>query len=113
MELLTVVALVNGVVIGEAYQSNASTASTTYQFPYVDITTVGTAYPYVGVQDNVNTTVTYRVEDTTHLVSSCTATVTITDDEAPTLADCSGLNVRGTTDTGKASKTSKTRATRI
>eukprot|EP01047_Picozoa_sp_COSAG01_P121814 COSAG01_NODE_50622_length_359_cov_23.782443_1_plen_66_part_10 len=48
---------------------------------------------------DVSTVVTYRVEDTSNVVSSCNVTVTITDDEAPTLADCTALDVQGTTDT--------------
>ena len=76
-EVLTVVATVAG-----------SPISTSHEFPYV------------GAAGDVTTAVTYVVRDSTDLVSECTVTVTIADDEAPTLQDCSGLDVSGTTDTG-------------
>ena len=72
-ELLTVVAKVDHVVIDGSTQ-----------------------FPYVGDGETaVVTTLTYAVVDSTGLESTCDVTVTINDDESPTLQDCGGLDVVG------------------
>ena len=48
------------------------------------------------------TMLTYAVVDSTGLESTCDVTVTINDDESPTLEDCSGLDVVGVTDDGES-----------
>ena len=79
-EVLTVVAKVGGVVIDES-----------------------TEFAYVGDGETaVVTTLTYAVVDSTGLESTCDVTVTINDDESPTLEDCSGLDVVGVTDDGES-----------
>ena len=79
-ELLTVVAKVDGVVIDGS-----------------------TEFAYVGDGETaVVTTLTYAVVDSTGLESTCDVTVTINDDESPTLEDCSGLDVVGVTDDGES-----------
>mgnify|MGYP002701085971 CR=1 FL=1 len=68
-EQLTVVGKVDGVVTGEE-----------------------TIFQYVGDGETVAvTTLTYVVVDSTGLESTCDVTVTINDDESPTLEDCGGL----------------------
>ena len=80
-EAITVVAKVGGVVI------DAST-----EFAYVGD----------GTQRYVVTTITYAVVDSTGLESTCDVSVTINDDESPTLEDCGGLDVIGVTDVSKS-----------
>jgi hypothetical protein len=62
-----------------------------------------TEFPYVGDGETaVVTTLTFVVVDSTGLESTCDVTVTINDDESPTLEDCGGLDVVGVTDNGES-----------
>eukprot|EP01050_Picozoa_sp_SAG11_P026099 SAG11_NODE_6128_length_1383_cov_1.317757_1_plen_312_part_10 len=58
-------------------------------------------FPYVGVQGDVTTTVTFSATDSNGTAVSCDVVVTVTDTEAPVLSDCSGLDVVASADAGQ------------
>jgi hypothetical protein len=68
--------------------------------------TQSTQFPCSFVHAPVTTSVTWTAVDSLGQAASCTQTVTITDDEPPSLSSC--ISVQGTTDTGQSYGTENT-----